>query len=169
MNMSKTKEIFIIITSFFSVVASLLPLWSKSIGVGIVFLTTFSVFIAIIGFILNISFQSLIDRVYLIYGVLIFIGMVLVLTTYLHRAFPNSCRNISEFEYIFCDNKFSWGIIYAIIAGVLAVLLGFISRAIVPHTQRFRDLCLKKKFKLLAFLILFLGAFLRMLVHFDLN
>ena len=169
MNMSKTREIFILITSFFSVAAALLSLWSKSIGVGIVLLTTFSVFIAIIGFILNISLQSLFRPIYAIYIALIVIGMGLVFTTYLYRVFPNFNRNISEFEYFFWDNEFSWKIIYAIITGILAVLLGFISRAIVPHAQRFRDLCLRQKFNLLALLILFLGAFFRVLVHFDLN
>lgn len=173
MNMSRGKRIFIFVNLGFSIFVDLLGLWPSSFGVSVGFVASISVSVAFLEFIFNFNFfslfravrVSLFSPVHAISIAIVAFGMWLVFASFVYRVFPNWPKGISEFEYFLVCNKIFLGMMYVLIA----VVSWFIAKKIASNEQKFSNFSNPKKLNFLAAFILCLGAFIRVLVYFDIN
>lgn len=112
------------------------------------------------------DYWDAVRKMHLLMGVsliaIVFLGLWLVLASYIYNVFPNSHKWIAEFEYFAWKNKYFWGTLYALIA--LATF--WIMKAIALDVPRFNNLSKPQKLAFMSIFILFFGLIYRMIIHF---
>lgn len=88
-------------------------------------------------------------------------GLWVFSASYVYKAFPNSCKWISEFEYYIIDNVCFWVAVYIIIATITLVF----GKVIFLYVPQYRSLLRPQKLVFIAILILFIGSFSRIFDH----